>query len=275
MTGAGSPTNVASAISRLSDESDVPRSHAGGNVSVHAPSFPQVQPGPDPGGDGRIRVVLAEDNLIAREGIIRVLEGSPSVELVAACPDLPSLRRAAHLVRPDVVLTDIRLPPTQTDEGIRFAQELRSTHPGVGVVVLSHHVEPMYALALLEQGSRGRAYLLKERLKDAEELSRAVHAVAHDAALIDPRVVDAVIRESDARRDAPLAKLTPREREVLALVAEGRSNGAIADALAISSRSVERHINAIFTKLGLAESRDVSRRVKATLLYLAGSPARS
>jgi DNA-binding NarL/FixJ family response regulator len=216
-------------------------------------------------------VVLAEDNLIAREGIIRVLEGARSVELLATCPDLPSLREAAEHLRPDVVLTDIRLPPTQTDEGIQFAREVRAMRPEVGVVVLSQHVEPSYALALLEQGSHGRGYLLKERLKDAAELSRAVSAVARGSAVIDPLIVDAVITESEARRDAPLETLSDREREVLALVAEGRSNSAIAERLEITNRSVERHINAIFGKLGLTEARDVSRRVKATLLYLAGS----
>jgi DNA-binding NarL/FixJ family response regulator len=215
-------------------------------------------------------VVLGEDNYLAREGIVRVLEELDGVELVAAAGDLDALRAEVDRVRPDVVLTDIRMPPTLSDEGIRLARELRETHPGIGVVVLSQHVEPLYALALFDSGSDRRAYLLKERLRDGEELGRALREVAAGGSLVDPRVVDVLVSRSSRRDESPLARLSAREQEILSLVAEGRSNGAIADALVITKRAVERHINAIFAKLELADSADVSRRVKAALLYLAG-----
>jgi DNA-binding NarL/FixJ family response regulator len=217
-----------------------------------------------------LRVVLGEDNYLAREGIIRVLEDLEDVDLVAVCGDLPTLQEAIDRLGPDVVLTDIRMPPTTTDEGIRLAQELRSTHPEVGVVVLSQHAEPLYALALFERGSERRAYLLKERLKDQGELSRALHEVAAGGSLVDPRIVDVLLGRWGQRGDERLDRLTPREREILGLVAEGRSNSAIADSLVITKRAVERHINAIFTKLDLGESENVSRRVTAALIYLAG-----
>jgi DNA-binding NarL/FixJ family response regulator len=218
-----------------------------------------------------VKLVLGEDNYLAREGITRVLEELPGVELVGSAGDLDALRDAVRRLRPDVVLTDIRMPPTSTDEGIRLARELRDTHPGTGVVVLSQHVEPLYALALFEHGSDGRAYLLKERLRDADELGRALQAVASGGSLVDPRVVDALLVQLDRRDDSPIGRLSPREREILALVAEGRSNSAIAESLVITKRAVERHINSIFAKLDLADSGDVSRRVKATLVYLADS----
>jgi DNA-binding NarL/FixJ family response regulator len=220
-----------------------------------------------------LRVVLGEDSYLAREGIIRVLEEIEGVELVAVCGTLPELRDAVDRLRPDVVLTDIRMPPTTTDEGIRLAGELRSTHPEIGVVVLSQHSEPLYAVALFEEGSDGRAYLLKERLRDPAELGRALHDVAAGGSLVDPRVVDRLLGQWGERGSSPLDRLSPREREVLALVAEGRSNSAIADALVITKHAVERHINSIFGKLELSESQDVSRRVKAALLYLAGQDA--
>jgi DNA-binding NarL/FixJ family response regulator len=223
------------------------------------------------GGDGiaTIRVVLGEDNLIAREGIIRVLEASDGVEVAGACGDLPTLREAVELLRPDVVLTDIRMPPTATDEGIRFAHELRSTHPEIGVVVLSQYAEPDYANALFEHGAEGRAYLIKDRLRDRGELANAVREVAAGGSHVDQRVVAQLFAQWRERTESPVARLTPRELETLALVAEGLSNSAIADALSISGRAVERHIGAIFAKLDLAESEHVSRRVKAALLYLA------
>jgi DNA-binding NarL/FixJ family response regulator len=217
-----------------------------------------------------LRVVLGEDSYLAREGIVRVLGELEDVELVASCGDLDSLRAAVEAHRPQVVLTDIRMPPTETDEGIRLARELRTTHPDVGVVVLSQYVEPLYALALLEDGSEGRAYLLKERLRDRAELARALHEVAAGGSLVDARVVDVLLTRVGRQAGSPLDKLSPREHEILALVAEGRSNGAIADELVITKRAVEHHINAIFAKLDLSESADVSRRVKAALVYLAG-----
>ena len=215
-----------------------------------------------------IRLVLGEDSYLAREGITRVLEALDGVVLLESCGDLDALLDAVERQRPDVVLTDIRMPPTLTDEGIRIARELRSTHPEIGVVVLSQHVEPLYALALFEHGSDRRAYLLKERLRDPAELGRAVSEVAAGGSLVDPRVVDALLTRWGARAGSPIERLSPREREILALVAEGRSNSGIADGLVITRRAVERHINAIFAKLELNESVDVSRRVKAALLYL-------
>jgi DNA-binding NarL/FixJ family response regulator len=217
-----------------------------------------------------LTVVLGEDNYLVREGIVRVLEELDGIELVESCADLDSLRAAVDRARPAVVLTDIRMPPTLTDEGIRLARELRETHPETGVVVLSQHVEPLYALALFESGSDRRAYLLKERLRDGEELGRALREVAAGGSLVDPRVVDVLLTRLSAREESPLGRLSPREQEILALVAEGRSNSAIAEALVITKRAVERHINAIFAKLELADSADVSRRVKAALVYLHG-----
>jgi DNA-binding NarL/FixJ family response regulator len=215
----------------------------------------------------RVRVVVGEDNFIAREGLIRVLEAIDGVEVVGAFADLLALHDAVERLRPDLVLTDIRMPPTGTDEGIRLAEELRTTHPEIGVIVLSQHVEPLYALTLFEQGSNGRAYLLKDRLLDADELRRAVHEVASGGALVDPRVVEELLAHWKDE-ESPLARLTPRERETLALVAEGRSNLAIAHALGVTERAVERHINSIFAKLDLTEPTRVNRRVKAALVYL-------
>lgn len=224
---------------------------------------------PQPEGPRTIRVILGEDDLIAREGISRLLESQDGFELAAACGDLPSLEEAVDRERPDAVLTDIRMPPTETDEGIRLAQKLRSTHPEVGVVVLSQHVEPLYALALFEDGSSGRAYLLKERLADTGELGRALREVVAGGSVVDSRVVDEVLGQRRRQANSRIARLTPRERETLALVAEGRSNGAIAGTLGITRRAVERHIHAIFSKLELSDPEGVDRRVTAALVYLA------
>ena len=216
-----------------------------------------------------IRVVAAEDSFLAREGIVSILGDIEDVERVEMAGDLDDLRDAVERTEPDIVLTDIRMPPTNTDEGIRFAAELREQHPEMGVVVLSQHAEPRYALALFNAGSDRRAYLLKERLHDKSELSRALHDVAAGRSLVDSRVVDKLV-SSRQRGDSELTKLTPRELEILGLIAEGRSNGAIATSLGITKRAVERHINAIFLKLDLGRAEDVSRRVKAALLYLGG-----
>jgi DNA-binding NarL/FixJ family response regulator len=216
-----------------------------------------------------IRVVLAEDTLIVREGLQQLLAASPTVDLVAACGDLPSLREAIERERPDVVLTDIRMPPTQTDEGIRVAAELRERHPEMGVVVLSQHAEPQYVLALLDSGSDRRGYLLKERIQNRGEFASAIDAVARGGSVIDPKIVEVLVQERARAERSPLAELTDREREVLAEIAMGRSNSAIADSLVLTKRAVEKHINAIFMKLGLADSDDVSKRVKATLMFLA------
>jgi len=170
---------------------------------------------------------------------------------------------------PDVVLTDIRMPPTGTDEGVRAANELRRTAPGIGVVVLSQYVEPAYALALLEEGSDGRAYLLKERVSDVDQLRDAINEVARGGSVIDPKVVEALVEARSRAKESPLRFLTPREQEVLAEMARGRNNAGIGEALGLSERAVEKHINSIFAKLALSEEPDSHRRVKAVLLYLA------
>ena len=218
-----------------------------------------------------VRVVLGEDSFLAREGIVSALEALDGIELAGAAGDLDSLRALVDAEAPDVVLTDIRMPPESTDEGIRLAIELRSSHPDVGVVVLSQHAEPAYATALFEHGSDRRAYLLKERVKDRDELRRALQEVADGGSVVDSRIVDELLAFQRQREDSKLDQLTPRELEILAMIAEGRSNSAIATQLVVTKRAVERHINAIFWKLDLGESEDVSRRVMAVLLYLRGS----
>ncbi len=217
-----------------------------------------------------LRVVIGDDSFLAREAIVALLEGTAGIDLVAVCEDADSLRSAIDREEPDVVLTDIRMPPDHRDEGIRLANELRETRPKVGVVVLSQHAEPTYAVLLFEDGSHGRAYLLKESLKNRDELVRAVVTVADGGSVVDPLIVDELLEIQRRRRDTPLDSLTPRELEILGLIAEGRSNAAIAEKLVVTKRAVERHINSIFLKLGLRESENVSRRVKAALLYLSG-----
>jgi DNA-binding NarL/FixJ family response regulator len=216
-----------------------------------------------------IRVVLGEDSFLVREGIASVLSNLDDVELVETAGDLDELRTSVGRTKPDVVVTDIRMPPSNTDEGIRFAEELRSSHPDIGVVILSQHAEPRYAMALLSGGSGRRAYLLKERLTDDAELNQAVHNVATGQSYIDPRVVEKLVAARE-KWDSELGSLTPREFEILGLIAQGRSNSWIASQLTITKRAVERHINAIFLKLELGEPADVNRRVQAALLYLSG-----
>jgi DNA-binding NarL/FixJ family response regulator len=216
-----------------------------------------------------IRVLVAEDNYLVREGVTRLLATEPDVEVVGACEDLDGLLAAVAADPPDVVLTDIRMPPTGTDEGVRAANELRTSHPEVGVVVLSQYVEPGYALALLEDGSERRAYLLKERVSDVDQLLHAIREVAAGGSVIDPKVVEALVAARSRRRDSPLDHLTPREREVLGEMAQGRNNAAVAAALGLSERAVEKHINSVFAKLALSEEPDAHRRVRAVLVYLA------
>ena len=216
-----------------------------------------------------IRVVLGEDSFLVREGIASVLRDLDDVELVDTAEDLDELRASVERMKPDVVVTDIRMPPSNTDEGIQFADELRSSHPDVGVVILSQHAEPRYAIALLSAGSGRRAYLLKDRLTDEAELNQALHNVAAGLSLIDPRVVEKLVTARE-KWDSELGTLTPREFEILGLIAQGRSNSWIASKLTITKRAVERHINAIFLKLDLGEPEDVNRRVQAALLYLSG-----
>ncbi|MDQ1403509.1 MAG: hypothetical protein QOG03_1825 [Actinomycetota bacterium] len=214
-----------------------------------------------------LRLVLAEDNYLVREGIKRLIETQTDLELVGVCEDYDGLLAMVDDEKPDVVITDIRMPPTGTDEGIRAAERLRDTHPETGVVVLSQYVDPGYALALLEKGSGGRAYLLKERVSDVEQLLAAVKQVASGGSVIDPKVVEALVSARTSAQ-SPLARLTPRESEVLSEMAQGKNNAGIAAALVLSERAVEKHINSIFLKLGLSEEPDVHRRVKAVLLFL-------
>jgi DNA-binding NarL/FixJ family response regulator len=216
-----------------------------------------------------IRVVVAEDSLIVREGLERLLAASPSVDVVATYGDVEAVLDAVDRDRPDVVLTDIRMPPTNTDEGIRLAEHLREHRPSTGVVVLSQYAEPPYVLALLERGSDRRGYLLKERIHDRGQLVSALDVVARGGSVIDPKIVEVLVEAKDRADRSPLAKLTPREWDVLAEMAEGKSNAAIAESLVLTKRAVEKHVNSIFTTLGLAASDDVSKRVKATLMFLA------
>ena len=215
-----------------------------------------------------MRVVLADDSYLARNGIEQVLEAASGIEVVSMCEDLDSLLAAIERDRPDVVVTDIRMPPTSTDEGIRVAARLRDTHPDIGVVVLSQYDDPAYALALLESGSEGRAYLLKERIHERAQLVAAVEEVARGGSVIDSKIVESLVGARSRLDDSPLAELTTREREVLAEIAQGKSNAAIAESLVLTKRAVEKHINAIFMKLGFAQADDVSKRVKATLMFL-------
>ncbi len=221
-----------------------------------------------------IRVILGEDSYLVREGLRQVLSGAPQVVLEAECDDADALMREVEERQPDVVLTDIRMPPTNTDEGIRLAAQLRATHPRIGVVVLSQYSDPGYVLELLESGSEGRAYLLKERVHDRRQVVAAIETVARGQSVIDPKIVEVLVAAKARGERSPLAELTPRELEVLAAIAEGKSNAAISDALVLTKRAVEKHINAIFLKLNLSHSQaaqEVSPRVKAALVFLAQS----
>ena len=219
------------------------------------------------------RLVLAEDHYLLREGMRRLLETDPDLEVAAVCEDLDSLLAAVEAERPDVVVTDIRMPPGNLDEGIRAADRLRVEHPDVGVVVLSQYLEPAYALALFEAGTERRAYLLKERVHDVGQLVAAIRAVAEGGSVVDPKVVEALVAEKTRREHSPLNELTPRERDVLREMAEGKNNAAIAQALNLSERTVEKAIHSIFLKLGLAWEPAVHKRVKAVILYLSGTDA--
>ncbi len=215
-----------------------------------------------------LRVVIADDSLLVRKGVEQVLADQPNVEVVGSYADLPSLLEAIETDPPDIVLTDIRMPPSLSDEGIRVAALLRETHPNVGVVVLSQYAEPVYALALLEAGSDRRGYLLKERLYDRSQLLSALETVADGGSVVDTRIVDVLVADKARAERSPLAELTAREREVLAQIAQGKSNSAIADSLVLTKRAVEKHINSIFSKLDLSDAEDSSKRVKATLAFL-------
>ena len=215
-----------------------------------------------------IRVVIAEDAYLIREVLTAMLCSAPGVDVVAVCSNGKELRIAIDRWRPDVVVTDIRMPPSGADEGIRVAAALRESDPHVGVVVLSQYAEPAYALALLEEGTGRRAYLLKERIRNKDDLIAAIEAVARGGSVIDPSIVDVLIKARSRAAHSRLAQLTPRERELLAEIASGKSNGAIAESLVLTKRAVEKHVNSIFAKLDLPETQDVSRRVMATLIFL-------
>jgi DNA-binding NarL/FixJ family response regulator len=222
-----------------------------------------------------LRVVIADDHALVRDGIASLLATTPDIEVAGMASDLHQLLEVVGEVEPDVVVTDIRMPPDGSDEGIRFAATLRDTSPQVGVVVLSQHADPAYALALLERGSDRRAYLLKDRVSNRAELLAAIRAVAGGGSMIDPKIVEGLVAARARADHSPLNQLTPREHEVLAEIAQGKSNAAIGETLFLTKRAVEKHINSIFLKLGLAESEDVSKRVKAALLLLADEADRT
>jgi DNA-binding NarL/FixJ family response regulator len=247
----------------LADRNDP---HAPRGIAARAPSRADQLTEP-------IRVAFAEDAYVIREFLAATLGTAPEVELVAVCTNGKELRSAIRSWHPDVVITDIRMPPSGADEGIRIARELRESHPEMGVIVLSQYAEPAYALSLLEHGTGRRAYLLKERIRDRAELIGAIETVARGGAVIDPLIVDVLIQARSRVAHSRLSQLTPRERELLAEIASGKSNGAIAESLFLTKRAVEKHVNSIFSKLGLPESADVSRRVAATLIFLSEEEA--
>jgi DNA-binding NarL/FixJ family response regulator len=219
-----------------------------------------------------VTVVLAEDNLIVRTGIAQLLvEHEAGIEVVSTCDDLDSLLEAVDRDAPDVVLTDIRMPPTFTDEGLRVAAILRERGSDIGVVILSSYAEPDFAFSLLESGLEGRAYILKERVSDRGQLVSAIHTVAAGGSVMDPKVVEPLMLARAREKRSVLKELSARELEVLGQIAQGKSNAAIAESLFLTKRAVEKHINAIFLKLNLAFAEDVSKRVKATLMFLAES----
>jgi DNA-binding NarL/FixJ family response regulator len=217
----------------------------------------------------KMRVVLAEDHYLLREGIRRLLESDDDVEVVSTCGDLESLLAAVERDRPDVVVTDIRMPPSGGDEGIQAAAHIRETSPETGVVVLSQYADPGYALALFEAGTARRAYLLKERVEDVEQLVAAIRTVAEGGSVIDPAVVSRLVDAKARAEKSQLHELTPRERDVLREMAEGKNNAAIASALFLTERSVEKVIHSIFRKLGIAWEAATHKRVKAVIVYLA------
>jgi DNA-binding NarL/FixJ family response regulator len=215
-----------------------------------------------------LRIVVGDDNLLVREGVSKLLAADSDVEVVADAADLPSLRDACDREEPDVVITDIRMPPSHTDEGIQFAAELRDRHPQIGVVVLSHYADPLYAVALLDRGSDGRAYLLKERVRNRAELTAAVRAVAAGGSVIDAKIVEPLALARGRAEQSPLKDLTPRERQVLAEIAQGKSNVATAESLGISKHAVERNLHEVFVKFNLGDEETVNKRVKAVLMFL-------
>ena len=214
-----------------------------------------------------MRVVVADDSTLLREGVVRLLEDA-GLEVVGQAGDAEELLRKVRAHKPDVAVVDVRMPPTHTDEGLRAAREIRAELPDVSVLVLSQYVEVAYASELLAESAEGLGYLLKDRVADGETLADAVRRVGGGGSALDPAVVSEMLGRT--RRDDPLAELTPREREVLALMAEGRTNAAIAAELVVTDRAVEKHVTNIFAKLDLPASSEDHRRVLAVLRFLEG-----
>ena len=212
-----------------------------------------------------MRVVVAEDSVLLREGVVRLLQEA-GMEVVGQAGDAEDLLRKVNAHKPDVAIVDVRMPPTHTDEGLRAAAEIRERHPGVGVLVLSQYVEEAYAMELFAGGGDGLGYLLKDRVADVDSFLDAVQRVADGGSALDPEVVALLLGRR--RRNDPLGPLTPREREVLALMAEGRSNSSMAGALVVSERAVEKHVTSIFSKLDLSPTVEDHRRVLAVLAFL-------
>jgi DNA-binding NarL/FixJ family response regulator len=218
-----------------------------------------------------IRLVIAEDNFLFREGTRRLLEDSGELEVVAAVGDADELLQAVDALEPDVVITDIRMPPGHHMEGIAAAHTIREVHPSIGVVVLSQHAEEGYAFELLRDGTAGLGYLLKERVGDLDELFRAIREVMAGRSVIDPKVVEGLVARQARVSTSAVHKLTPRERDVLGEMAQGKTNAAIGESLHLSLSAVEKHVNAIFMTLGLTEEAQVNKRVAAVLLFLRDS----
>ncbi len=215
-----------------------------------------------------LRVVIAEDNALLREGLRGLISAVDDLSLVATCASLDELFTALDTHAPDVVLTDIRMPPTRSDEGLQAARHCRKHFPATGVVLLSQFADPGYVKALLEDGAEGRGYLLKERVGDVAELVSALRTVAAGGSVVDPKVVEALVQSGSRRGNADLDRLSTREREVLGQMALGHNNAAIATSLFITQRAVEKHINSIFAKLGVGVEDQAHPRVRAVLMYL-------
>ena len=219
-------------------------------------------------GDGGLRVVIVDDEYLVREGARSVLASVGGIEVVGTAGDAEELMTVVDETRPDVVLLDIKMPPTHRAEGIEAARRLRADYPDMGIVILSQYSDPEYALELLQDGSRGLAYVLKERLGRPAQLAEVLHTVAEGGSTLDPKVVDSLLQAQRRRSRSKIHGLTDREYEVLALMASGRTNAGIASRLCLSLRGVEKHSNAIFRKLGLREDLDVNQRVSAVLYFL-------
>jgi DNA-binding NarL/FixJ family response regulator len=215
-----------------------------------------------------LRVVIADDHALVRDGIVSLLATTSDIEAAGMATDLPQLLEVVENVNPDAVVTDIRMPPSHTTEGIQAAATIRERHPDIGVVVLSQYAEPEYIRALLGDGTSGRAYLLKSRVRDVGELAGAIRAVARGGSVVDPSIVDVLLSTDNASKPSELDELTEREREVLAEMAAGRSNASISERLYLSPKTVEKHVRAIFAKLGIAEEASVNRRVVAVVAWL-------